>query len=54
MKKFINQVETMLLESLKGMSQAHDDIIDLHEDPLFVYRRHKPIHKQVVLISGDG
>lgn len=53
MKKFINQVDDMLSESLQGFAAAHADIVQLHLAPNFVTRRHKASNK-VALISGGG
>lgn len=53
MKKFINSVDTVLQESLKGMQAAHSDILKVHFDPTFV-RRSLLRHGKVALISGGG
>ncbi len=53
MKKLINNVETVLHESLEGFAQAHSDIVVLGEQWQFVRRRQlKP--GKVALISGGG
>ena len=46
MKKFVNDVEQMLTESLQGMAAAHSDLLTLHLDPTFVTR------KQAVAAQG--
>lgn len=53
MKKFINDVDQLLVESLSGFARAHADIVSLHLDPNFVTRRHKAENK-VAIISGGG
>ena len=53
MKKLINDVESMLSESLDGFAAAHADIVTLGEGGQFVRRaRLKP--GKVALISGGG
>jgi dihydroxyacetone kinase-like protein len=54
MKKFINNTDTLLAESLSGFTKAHADIIQLNTQPHFV-RRIKPTSPgKVALISGGG
>jgi dihydroxyacetone kinase-like protein len=55
MKKLINDVDTMLSESLDGFAAAHADIVTLGEAGQFV-RRRTPTPKpgKVALISGGG
>jgi dihydroxyacetone kinase-like protein len=53
MKKFVNQVDQLLTESLQGLASAHADLLTLHTDPVFVQRRQKASGK-VALISGGG
>ena len=53
MKKFLNQVDTLLDESLNGFAKAHADIIQLNSQPHFVQRLH-PNPNKVALISGGG
>lgn len=53
MKKLINDVETVLAESLDGFAAAHADIVSLGAERQFVRRRTvKP--GKVALISGGG
>lgn len=53
MKKLINDVETVLAESLDGFAAAHADIVSLGAERQFVRRRAlKP--GKVALISGGG
>jgi dihydroxyacetone kinase-like protein len=53
MKKLINDVETVLAESLDGFTAAHADIVTLGAERQFVRRRNvKP--GKVALISGGG
>lgn len=53
MKKFINNVDNMLVESLSGFAAAHHDLVSLNLNPHFVTRQHKATNK-VAIISGGG
>lgn len=53
MKKFINQIDDLLAESLSGFAQAHRDLVSLHLEPNYLVRANKPQNK-VALISGGG
>ncbi len=53
MKKLINDVETVLAESLDGFAAAHADIVTLGPERQFVCRRQTKPGK-VALISGGG
>lgn len=53
MKKFVNDVELLLQESLQGMAAAHSDLLRLSLEPTFVTRARLPQPK-VALISGGG
>jgi phosphoenolpyruvate---glycerone phosphotransferase subunit DhaK len=53
MKNLMNNVDTMLTESLTGFAIAHSDIVALGADAEFIRRkRNKP--GKVALISGGG
>ena len=54
MKKFVNNVEEILTESLSGFQKAHPDIIKVHFAPDFICRVKKPASDKVSLISGGG
>ncbi|MGZ8162082.1 MAG: dihydroxyacetone kinase subunit DhaK, partial [Methylobacter sp.] len=54
MKKFINSIDTLLDESLRGFSKAHADIILFNAQPHFVQRLKPAIPGKVSLISGGG
>lgn len=54
MKKFINSVDTFLVDSLKGFSSAHADIVQLIESPNFIKRKSLSETGKVALISGGG
>jgi len=54
MKKFLNSVEQVLTESLRGFGAAHGDIVRVRTDPTFVARADAPIKGKVALISGGG
>ncbi len=54
MKKFVNRVEDLLAESLRGFARAHADIVRLHRDPVFVTRASATRPGKVALISGGG
>lgn len=53
MKKFINHVDDVLVESLSGFASAHADLVNLHLNPNFITRKHKGLDK-VAIISGGG
>lgn len=53
MKKFVNNVEQMLSESLGGFASAHADLVEVQFEPTFVTRKQKAQHK-VAIISGGG
>ena len=54
MKKFLNNIDDLLEESLQGFAKAHSDIIQLNDQPLFVSRNTPTPINKVVLISGGG
>lgn len=54
MKKIINNIETVLDESLQGFEAAHSDIISLHTEPNFIRRRDLATQPKVALVSGGG
>lgn len=53
MKKFINKLDDVLIESLSGFAQAHADLVNLSLNPHFLSRK-KPAANKVALISGGG
>ena len=53
MKKFINKIDNLLVESLSGFAAAHSDLVNLHLDPNFLTRKIKAQNK-VAIISGGG
>ena len=54
MKKFMNNADDFLNESLQGFKMAHSDIVNVHFDPSFITRSSKTKEGKVVLISGGG
>lgn len=54
MKKFINRIDSLLDDSLRGFAQAHSEIIELHVHPHFVTRKAAAKPGKVALISGGG
>ncbi|MDO5672444.1 MAG: dihydroxyacetone kinase subunit DhaK [Actinomycetaceae bacterium] len=54
MKKLINDPANVVIESLEGFADAHQDIVELHTDPIFVARTAKKPAGKVGLISGGG
>ena len=54
MKKFINNVENILSESLSGFGKAHSDILNVNLSPDFIYRKNNSSNPKVALISGGG
>jgi len=53
MKKFINDIDNVLTESLSGFAKAHSDLVSLNLDPNFLTRATKATNK-VAIISGGG
>jgi phosphoenolpyruvate---glycerone phosphotransferase subunit DhaK len=53
MKKFVNDVDAMLRESLSGLVEAHPQLLRVEFEPTFVARREGAANK-VALISGGG
>lgn len=54
MKKFINNSEDVVRESLDGMAIAHPRNIKINFDPDFIYRADAPMTGKVSIISGGG
>ncbi|HHZ71275.1 MAG TPA: dihydroxyacetone kinase subunit DhaK [Methylococcaceae bacterium] len=54
MKKLINNPDDLFPDSLAGFASAHANIVQLHSNPYFVYRKNKPTAPKVALISGGG
>jgi len=54
MKKFINSIDNLLDESLRGFAKAHADIVQLNDQPHFISRKHSTTSGKVALISGGG
>ncbi|WP_374087187.1 dihydroxyacetone kinase subunit DhaK [Methylomicrobium lacus] len=54
MKKFINTIDSLLEDSLKGFAKAHADIVELNQEPHFIKRAKLGSPGKVVLISGGG
>jgi len=52
-KKFINNVDNVLVESLSGFAKAHSDLVELNLEPNFLTRAEKAQNK-VAIISGGG
>ena len=52
MKKIINNIDNIILEELKGMHKAHNNIINICYDPIFITRINKS--NKVSLVSGGG
>jgi phosphoenolpyruvate---glycerone phosphotransferase subunit DhaK len=53
MKKFVDHPETLLETSLQGFAKAHADLVGLHTQPFYIYRKTRKTGK-VILISGGG
>lgn len=54
MKKFINSIDSLLDESLRGFAKAHADIVQLNAQPHFIRRKQSTAPGKVALISGGG
>lgn len=53
MKKFLNQPDDFVIESMSGFAQAHAPLVALNRSPLFV-RRRVAKRRGVAVISGGG
>jgi dihydroxyacetone kinase-like protein len=54
MKKFINNIDSFLHESLEGFAKAHSEIIEFNTEPRFIKRKTLKQPGKVVLVSGGG
>jgi phosphoenolpyruvate---glycerone phosphotransferase subunit DhaK len=54
MKKFVNRVEDILTEALRGFGAAHGDLVKVSFDPAYVMRAQATKRGKVTLISGGG
>src|SRR4029450_9347969 len=54
MKKFINRVDDVLTEALRGFGAAHGDLVKVNFDPTYVTRAKATRAGKVALISGGG
>src|SRR5215471_2562773 len=54
MKKFVNRVDDVLTEALRGFGAAHGDIVKVNFDPTYVTRAKAEKNGKVALISGGG
>lgn len=53
MKKFANDVNNILNESISGFAKAHQDLVTLHQAPNYLTRK-TPAKNKVAIISGGG
>ncbi len=53
MKKFVNNVDNLLAESLSGFASTHQDLVNLHLEPTYLTRKSRQKNK-VAIISGGG
>ncbi|MDR2552628.1 MAG: dihydroxyacetone kinase subunit DhaK [Treponema sp.] len=53
MKKLINHPDDVVTEALRGMEQAHGDILKVNFDPAYIIRK-EPKKGKVAIISGGG
>src|SRR6185295_401328 len=54
MKKFVNRVDDVLTEALRGFGAAHGDLVTVSFDPTYVTRAKATKAGKVALISGGG
>ena len=54
MKKLINDVDSLLEDSLKGFASVHRDIVNFNAQPYFVSRKMAAKTGKVALVSGGG
>jgi dihydroxyacetone kinase-like protein len=53
-KKFLNDPEDIVQESLAGLGAAHSDLVRIDFENQLVYRKDAPVAGKVALISGGG
>ncbi|MDR2105220.1 MAG: dihydroxyacetone kinase subunit DhaK [Deferribacteraceae bacterium] len=53
MKKFINDPDSVVSQSLEGMKLVYSDLIDVNREPCFVFRKDRKVGK-AALASGGG
>jgi dihydroxyacetone kinase-like protein len=54
MKKLINDVDSVLTQSLAGFGRAHADLVSVNLEPAFIRRKAPTRAGKVALISGGG
>jgi dihydroxyacetone kinase-like protein len=54
MKKLINEVESVVAQSLHGVGAAHADLVRVNLDPAYVVRADAPVSGKVGVLSGGG
>jgi len=54
MRKFINRVDDVLTEALRGFGAAHGNLVTMNYDPTYVTRANATKTGKVALISGGG
>src|SRR6202795_4723980 len=54
MKKIVNDVATLVPESLAGLGRAHPDVVKIDAANLVVLRAGGPVKGKVALVSGGG
>src|SRR6266850_947303 len=54
MKKFINEPEDVVKESLQGLGAAHPDLVRVDFENQIVVRKDAPVAGKVGLVSGGG
>ena len=54
MKKLVNDVDDLLMDSIKGFGKAHRDLVTFNEQPAFIARSEHSSQEKVALVSGGG
>ncbi len=54
MKKFVNRVDDVLTEALRGFGAAHGDLVKVNFEPTYVARAKATRDGKVALLSGGG
>jgi dihydroxyacetone kinase-like protein len=54
MKKIINDPSTVVVDSLRGMAVAHQDLLRISTDPAVIARADGPVDGKVGVVSGGG
>jgi dihydroxyacetone kinase-like protein len=54
MKKLLNKPGNIVNEQLEGIALAHSDLVQIHYNPNYIFRKDLPLEGKVGIISGGG